>query len=784
MTTYVGQSIKRKEDKRLLMGNGRFVADISMANMAEAAILRSTHAHAEIKRIDTSKAESLAGVYAVLTGKDIKGIIKPFMFFKEFGETPPNAKEINLVTKTASKELLASEKVLYVGHPVAVVVAENRYIAEDALSLIEVDYKPLPAVLDPYQAMEKDSPIIHPTVEDNVHTSFEVKVGDYDQAAAQADHVLKTKIKFPRIHCNPIETRGVLASFDIRSKELLVYTSTQIPFVIKTYLAEFLNLPEDNVRVIAPDVGGGFGPKGGVYPEEILVSYLAIKLQRPVRWIEDRLEHLQATRHSRDQVHEVEVAFNCDGKILGLRDHYILDSGCMNYFNLTCAYNTAAHLRGLYKIPNFEANCKVVLTNKTPNVPYRGAGRPEAVFTMDRVIHMIAEKLNLDPVEVISKNLIQAEEMPYDQGMYYKDGGKIIYDSGNYPEALQKALELIDYEGFRKEQAEARKQGRYFGIGISSYIEGTGTGPFESGLVRLDPTGQVIAIAGCTPHGQSHETTLSQIVADVLGVTPEQVTVKAGDTGLIPYGAGTFASRSAVTAGTAIYEAARRMKEKLLQVAAERLNAAPEELVIDKGEVYVKTNPEKRTTFQELARSRKPIPLYHAGKEVEPDIEGVYYFFPPTVTYSSSFHVATIELDKQTGLFKILRYVVVHDSGKIINPVVVEGQIQGGVAQGIGQAVYEEIVYDERGQLLSGTYMDYLLPTAMEIPDVEMWHQEYLSTRNPLGIKGVGEGGAISPPAALANAVVDALRPLSINVTELPLSPSRIRSLILEAESC
>ncbi|SFE98773.1 xanthine dehydrogenase family protein molybdopterin-binding subunit [Alteribacillus iranensis] len=780
MSNFIGKNVRRKEDHRLLSGNGEFVADIKMADSHEAAFLRSTHAHAKIKKIDTTQAKELEGVAAVLTGNDIKGLIEPFKFFKEFGETPPNAEEINLMTQVASKELLASEKVLYVGHPIAVVVAENRYVAEDALELIEVDYEPLPAVVNPEKAVENDSPLVHENIKNNVHTSFEVVVGDFQKAASEADQVLQTEIKFPRIHCNPLETRGILSNYNRRRDELTVYTSTQIPFVVKNYLVSMLGLIEENVRVIAPDVGGGFGPKGGVYPEEILVSYLSIQLNKPVRWVEDRVEHLQATRHSRDQLHKVEVAFNDNGDILGLKDNYILDSGCMNYFNLTCAYNTAAHMRGLFKIPHYEANARIVLTNKTPNVPYRGAGRPEAVFTMDRVLYLVAEKLGMDMVDVIKKNLIRAEEMPYDQGFYYKDGGKVVYDSGNYPEALEKVLEISEYEKYKKVKEEKKDDTKSIGIGISSYVEGTGTGPFEGAVVKLDGSGKIIASAGASPQGQSHETTLAQIVADQFNVDPTDVLIRVGDTGALPHGAGTFASRSAVNAGSALYEASQIMKEKLLRLAADELSDTIDNVTLKDGEVKSKNG--KSISFRKLAQLAKPIPLFKAKRNVEPDLEGTYYFFPPTVTYSSSFHVAVVEVDKKTGKFDIIDYSIVHDSGKIINPKIVEGQIQGGIAQGIGQSVYEELVYDENGQLISGTYMDYLLPTSMEIPKVRMDHQEYLSTRNPLGIKGVGEGGAISPPAALANAVSDALSPLTINLNQLPISPSNLRSLILKAE--
>ncbi|OMP67269.1 xanthine dehydrogenase family protein molybdopterin-binding subunit [Domibacillus epiphyticus] len=783
MSKYVGQNVKRKEDYRLLTGTGIFVADIRLDNMAEAAILRSTYAHAKIKNIDISKAKEYEGVIDVVIASDLEGKVKPFTEFVEFTLPSNLEQEIKPTIKRNPEPMLAKDKVTFVGQAIAIVVANNRYLAEDAVALIKVEYEPLPVLTDPYEAKKEAAPVIHAELNNNIQSHFEVKVGNIESAFRQADYTIKTQLKTPRVSGNPLETRGVVAEYEERSSQLQVWSSTQVPYMVRSYISKLVNLVEDNIRVVAPDVGGGFGPKCAVYPEEIVIPYLAMKHKRPVKWIEDRLEHMQSTRHSRDQVHDVEVAFKSDGTILALKDHFLLDNGAHNSFALCCAYNSAAHLRGMYKIPNYNIVGEIVLTNKTPNVPYRGAGRPEAVFVMDRLIYMIADKLNVDPIEVSRKNFIQPEEMPYETDLFYRDGTHMVLENGDYPEGLKQALNIVGYEQFRQEQIEERTKGRYIGIGVSSYIEGTGIGPHEGAVVRVDSSGHILAYVGSSPHGQSHETTLSQICADEFGVSPDQVTVKAGDTSLLPYGVGTFASRGAVTAGSAVQVASKRLREKFLAIAGEMLEVAPNDLEMKEGKVYPKALPSKFVTLREIALAAKPGPRSKVPEGMEPGASVTHYFIPPSVTFSSGFHVAIVEVDKQTGFVTILKYVVIHDCGRVLNPMVVDGQIQGGVAQGIGGALYEEIIYDENGQLVTGTYMDYLIPTAMEVPVVEMGHQEFLSPRNPIGVKGVGEGGAICPPASIANAVCDAMKPLNIKINSVPISPNRLRDLIQLAEA-
>lgn len=783
MAQYVGQNVKRKEDHRLLTGNGRFVGDIRLQNMVEAAILRSTYAHAKINSIDVSAAKACKGVIDVVTAADLEGKVKPFTEFVEFTLPPILEEDIKPLIKKNPEPMLAKDKVTFVGQAIAIVVAEDRYAAEDALSLIKVSYEPLPVVTDPYETIKENATIIHEELGNNTQALFHVKIGDMDTLLSKAEHVLKARIKTPRVSGNPLETRGVVAEYEVRNEQLQVWSSTQVPYMVRSYLSKLVGLVENNIRVVAPDVGGGFGPKCAVYPEEIVIPYLAMKYKRPVKWIEDRLEHMQSTRHSRDQVHDVEVAFDNTGTILGIKDHFLLDNGAHNSFALCCAYNSAAHLRGMYKIPNYDLTGQIVLTNKTPNVPYRGAGRPEAVFVMDRIIYMIADRLNLDPVDVSFKNLVLPEDMPYDTQLFYRDGAKMVLENGDYSVSLKKTLDIIGYEEFRKRQKEGRESGKYYGVGISSYIEGTGIGPHEGAVVRVDSTGQILAYVGSSPHGQSHETTLAQICADEFAVSPDQVTVRAGDTSLLPYGVGTFASRGAVTAGSAVHVASKLLKEKFFAIAAIMLEVAVDDLEMYGGKVYPKTMPSNFLTLQEIALAAKPGPRCKVPEGMEPGASATHYFVPPTVTFSSGFHAAVVEVDKETGFVDVQRYIVVHDCGRVLNPMVVDGQIQGGVAQGIGGALYEEIIYDENGQLITGTYMDYLLPTSMEVPVVEMGHQEFLSPRNPMGIKGVGEGGAISPPAAIANAICDALKPLKLEINSLPVSPGKLRRLIEEAEA-
>jgi carbon-monoxide dehydrogenase large subunit len=770
---FVGQRVKRREDRRLITGSGKYVADIKLEGTLDAAFLRSPYAHAHVRSIDTQRAARLPGVVMVVTAVEIAGKIEPFTRFVDQEHTPRELEEaVHPVVNPCPIEVLASDRVRYVGQALAVVVAESRYLAEDALEAIEVMYEPIDVLTAPDAAMRPGAIAIHDHLEGNVQAQYEVNVGDVGSAFSDADRTISLRVRTPRVSANPIETRGVLASYDSGRSALTMWVSTQVPFMVRTRVSEMIHLPEDSIRVIAPEVGGGFGPKVNVYPEEILTPYLAKHLGRPVRWIEDRREHLLGTAHSRDQVHEIEVACTQEGQITAVRDDFLLDCGAYNPFSLTCAYNTGAHLRGPYAIPNYQVRGRCVLTNKMPNVPYRGAGRPEAVFTMDRIIDEVAHELDIDPAEVRFRNLISPEQMPYDQGMLYRDGSRVVNDSGDYPAALRQALEMVHYDEVRARQRKETPENTRIGVGLSSYIEGTGIGPFEGALLRVDESGHVVAQVGSSAHGQSHETTLGQICADAIGVAPDQVTVRTGDTGLLPHGVGTFASRSAVAAGTAVLESAKRVREKILAVASELLEVAPADLLIEDGQVWPQGAPSRAKTFRDIARAAAPGPRSKLSGGI--GLEASYYFVPRSVTFAYGVHAAVVEVDPEVGSIDLLKYVVVHDCGKILNPTVVEGQIHGGVAQGIGCALYEEFVYGEDGQPLTSSFMDYLLPTAAEVPHIDQAHQEFLSDRNPLGVKGVGEGGAISPPAAIANALADAFGSRNPELLTLPLTPGRV----------
>lgn len=774
---FVGRSMKPYQAARFLTGSGVYVSDIRLPNMLHAALFRSIHAHARIRHIDVSNALRLDGVAAVLTGADIKGRISPFP--ESFEIHPiPWLENVKPVLQGPRPTALAQGKVHYVGEPVAIVVAEDRHKAEDAVDEIVVEYEELPVVVDPEESLKPGATLVHEESNDNVVFSFGVSKGNVDQALRDAPHRLRERFRHHRYCAAPLEGRGVVAWVEPKTNILTAWSSTQMPHLVRRQIAAQLDLPEESVRVIAPDIGGGFGPKVFVYPEEVLIPFLALELGRPVKWIEDRREHFVSTAHGRDQLHDVEFAFDEAGRMLALRDRLLLDNGAYNPMGLTDAYNTAAHLQGPYKIPNFSVTGTCVSTNKVPNAPYRGAGRPEAVFVMERCLDRVARQLRLDPAEVRRRNFVQPEEMPYQAGIFYRDGQPVCYDSGDYPETLRQALEAAGYEKLRKQQRDLRQQGRYLGIGIGCYVEGTGVGSFEGAKVRIDASGRLNIATGATGHGQGHETIFAQITADLWGVDPRDVTLVEGDTSSIPFGCGTFGSRSTVNVGTAIYEASARLKEKMLQVAAHLLEARPDDLEISQGKVFVRELPQRALSFGELARAAVPGWASKLPEGLEPGLEATFYYVPPTVTWANAAHIAVIEVDLHTGKIELLDYVVSHDAGKLINPLLVDGQIHGGVAQGIGGALYEEIVYDQDGQLLSGSFMNYLLPGSMEVPKIKTVHIESPSPLNPLGIKGLGEGGAIAPPAAIANALEDALSPFGIGVNEIPLKPDRVLELL------
>jgi carbon-monoxide dehydrogenase large subunit len=791
-TRAIGARIPRNEDPRLLRGLGCFVDDINPAGVLQAACLRSPHAHARLVAIDTSRARELPGVHRVLTAADLGEINQP----------GPLLIPHPLLTHPRTQRPLAIDEVNYVGETVAFVVANDRYIAEDAADLIEVEYAPLPAVTDVEVALSPGAPPVHADVGHNRAAHVPQSVGDLEGAFRRATRVLRERLSIERSCGSPIEGRGVVAEHDRRTGVLRVWTSTQAPLPIKNGLARIFGLPEFQVEVIAPDVGGGFGTKIMLfYPEEILVPFAALRLGRPVKWTEDRREHLIAANQERGQVHHVEVAIDGDGRILALRDRFIHDTGAYTPYGIIVPLITATQLPGPYRLRNYQVEFEVAYTNKVAVSPYRGAGRPHGAFVMERVIGLVARELGLEPAEVRRRNFIQPDEFPWDVGLTFQDGGPTRYDSGDYPAGLEMALARIGAADFRAQQAEARIRGCHLGLGIACYVEGTGIGPYEGAHVRVEPSGQVLVVTGLTTQGQGHYTTFAQIAAETLGCDPRDVTVVTGDTRRFNWGAGTYASRGLVTSGNAIHAAARKVRDKALRIAAELLEVSPHDLEMVGGAARVKGSPSTALTLGALATVANPI-RYAYGKEAseaalrlvkpragavlgdgeEPGLEAFGYYAPPHSTFASGCHAAIVEVDPTTGEVKILRYVVQHDCGTMVNPTVIEGQIHGGVAQGIGGALYERIVYDERGQPLTATYMDFLIPTAMEIPEIEVVHLETPSPLNPLGVKGVGEAGAIPGPALLAEAVEDALRPFGVRIREMPLDPSRIRALIESAK--
>ena len=776
---YFGAAVARREDPRFLRGEGRYVDDIKLPGLLHAAFVRSPHAHARIRAIRADMAAALPGVFRVFAFDDLARFMKPLPLF---GAVPPGlAARVDVRMKQVPQLALCRDVVRYVGEIVAMVVAESRAVAEDGCDLVEVDYEPLPPVVDMLAAGEAGAPVIHAEWGDNVAVYFATGFGDVEAAFREADVRVRERFHIQRYVGMPIETRGVVARWDPRDQSLTTWNATQVVHFVQQGLVSALGLPPHKIRVIAPDVGGGFGTKANGYPEDLLIPAAAMTCRRPVKWTEDRREHMMGAAHARDQVHDIEIAARRDGTLLAVRDRLWVDLGAYHSWGIVLPYNTVAHLLGPHRVPSLAVECRGVVTNKTPNAPYRGAGRPETVFAMDRIMDCLARELRMDPAELRRKNYLTAADMPYELDIPYRDGNRLVYDSGDFRANLEAALAAIDYSARRGEQTALRKAGIYRGIGISGYVEGTAIGPYEGATVRLDASGRAVVATGAASQGQGHETSFAQIAADALGIPLDWVTVVGGDTAAIPFGVGTFASRSAVNAGSSIHGAATKVREKLAAAAAALLEAASADIEIVDGMASVRGAPGSAVPLGRVIQ--QSLPTFARPGAVSPDFEATVYHHQPTVTYTSAVHIALVLVDVGTGAVRLLRYVVAHDCGKLINPMIVEGQIHGGVAQGVGGGLLEEMVYDAQGQLLTGTFMDYLVPTAMELPPIETVHLEFPSPRNPLGIKGVGEGGAISPPAAIANAVEDALQPFGVRVTRAPLGPSAVLGLIEAARA-
>ncbi len=773
MTTRLfGAPIKRNEDPRLLTGQALFVDDVELPGLLHVAFLRSPYGHARIGALDVTAARDLPGVVAVYTAEDLGDYWKP---------GPPLVPEPPIpgtVFRRRTQVPLAKGKVKHAGEPIVMVVAESRYLAEDALTQIAIEYDLLSAVVDIERALDPDAPRVHDDLDSNLAASVHQAKGDYTTAKASADVVIKRRFVYDRGPSAAMENRGVVAQWDGRAGKLTVWDTTQAPVVIRNGLAGMLGLSEHQVRVIAPFIGGGFGPKIMMfYPEEVLVPWVAMRLNRPVKWIEDRAENFYATTQERGQTHESEIAVSRDGKILGVKDSFVVDTGAYNPYGLTIPLNTQCTLLGLYDVPTYETDFQQVFTNKTIVTPYRGAGRQHGIFVMERLLDLAARELGLDRAEIRRRNLLRPDQFPHNHQIMFQDFAPLVYDSGDYGPMLEKTLDLIGYERFLKvEQPQARAEGRALGIGIVTYVEGTGIGPYEGARVQVQPSGKVTVATGIGTQGQGHYTVFAQIVADQIGVGVRDVEVVTGDTDLFYWGAGTFASRGAVVAGNAVNEAAKDVRAKILKLASDQLEAAEEDLELRDGQVFVRGTPARAIRLGELASRANPL-RGAVRPGAQPGLEATNYFGPESGATAAGVHAMIVEVDNETFELKVLRYVTVHDCGKVINPLVLEGQIHGGIAQGIGNAFYEQLIYDENGVLLNGSFMDFLLPTALDVPTIEVHHQETPSPLNPLGIKGAGEAGAIPVGALFAQAIEDALNQPGLEILEIPLSPLRLFEL-------
>ncbi len=761
---YFGRAMKRVEDPRLIKGIATYVDDLKLPGVLYAEFVRSPHANAKINSIKTDAAKKQSGVVGIFTGADVNDKVG----------TIPCASPLP-GGKSPDHTVLAGARAYFVGHPVAVVVAETRAIARDALDLVDVDYEPLTAVIDPEKALEKGSPLTHPELGTNVAFTWSLPGGDVDAAFKEADKVLKLRIVHPRLTPMAIEPRGCIASWNAGESSLTIWTSTQIPHLVRTLLPGLIRIPENKLRVVAPEVGGGFGSKLNLYAEEALISHLAIRLDRPIKWIEGRRENAAATIHGRDQIGDHEIAIQKDGTVLAIRSKTIVDVG--SYWQLltpAIPTLTGIMLCGCYKLKAVRMDVTGVHTNKMSTDAYRGAGRPEAAYVIERVMDFVATELGLDPVQVRLKNMPESTEFPF------KTATGLLYDSGNYQAALEKAQELAEWPELLQERDAARKAGRLFGIGVSTYVEICALGPsktmaaggWEWGCVRIEISGKVTVITGTTPHGQGQETSFAQIAADWLGVPIEDIVVLHGDTATAHFGRDTYGSRATALGGSAIVMSIEKIIEKAKSLAAALLQSTPKEIEFKDGKFFVIGETQNALGWGQIASEAYVAKNLPPG--LEPGLEASSFFEPPNCTFPFGTHIVAVEVDRDTGQVKILKYIAVDDCGKQVNPLLVEGQVQGGIAQSIGAALMEKTVYDENGQLLTGEFMDYAIPRAKDIPDFVLGSTETPSPSNPLGVKGVGEAGTIGATPAIANAVIDALSPFGIRHLDLPFTPERV----------
>jgi len=776
---YVGKRMTRTEDPRLLTGQALYVDDVEIHGMLYAAFLRSDYAHARIKSIDVSAARSRPGVVAVYTAEDLGD-------FWQHGPPlvpAPHAIE-GVIFHSRTQVPLAKGKARYVGEAVAVVYAESHYIAEDALEDIVVDYEPLEVAADLEKALEPDAPLIHEDLDSNLASHLVQDKGDYAAARERADLVIKRRIVIDRGAAGAMENRGVVAHWDEKSQHLTVWDTTQAPIPVRNGLAKILGLSESQVRVIAPFVGGAFGPKIMMFlAEEVLVTWGAIQLNRPVKWIEDRRENFFATTQERGQIHDAEIAVTRDGRILGVSHKFLHDTGAYNPYGLTIPLNTQSHSMSAYDVHNYHSELKVVFTNKMITTPVRGAGRPQGIYLMERLLDIAAKELGIDPIEIRKRNFIPPDAFPYNHQIIDQAFASLIFDSGNYPAVLEKAAAMIGYEQFvKEEQPRLRAEGRHVGIGIVSFIETTGVGPYEGGRVTVEASGKISVATGVGTQGQGHFTSFAQIVADQLGVSPRDVRLVTGDTSEFHWGTGTFASRGSVVAANAIHAAAKSVRAKVLKLASKVLETPEEQLELVDGLVRVADTPQKSIGLGELAVLANPL-RGAVEPGTEPGLESTDYYGPQYGATANGSHAMIMEVDPETMMVDIKRYVAVEDCGTMLNPLIVAGQVHGGVALGIGNSYYEQLIYDDNGQLLNASLADYLIPTASEIPRMEIGHEETKSPLNELGTKGVGEAGTIPVPALFAQAMENALADYGIEITEMPMSPNKLFELLQKSET-
>ncbi len=777
---YIGKRIKRNEDPRLLTGQALFVDDVEIPGMLHAAFVRSDYAHARILSIDTEEALKRPGVMAIYTAEDMG---EDWELGPPLVSPPPTLEDV--IFNSRRQAPLAKGKVHHAGEAVAVVIAESRYIAEDAVEDIWVDYEPLPIVVDIEKGIQPDSPVVHDDMDSNLAAHIHQRKGDYEAAKDEADLVIKKRFVIDRGAAVAMENRGIVAYWEERSQQMTIWDTTQAPIPIRNGTAARLGLAENQVRVIAPFLGGGFGPKMMMfYPEEMLIPWISMQMCRPIKWIEDRRENFYATTQERGQIHDVELVLSKDGKILGLKDDFLHDTGAYDPYGLTIPLNTQSHVMGPYTTENFSSEIKVVFTNLPITTPVRGAGRPQGVFIIERMLDIAAKKLNVDLLEIRKKNFIPPDAFPYDHEIIDQAFAPLVLDSGNYKPVLEKAAELVGYKEFIKnEQPRLRAEGKHIGIGILPFIETTGVGPYEGARVQIEPNGKVNMATGIGTQGQGHFTSFAQIVAEQLGVKVNDVRIVTGDTSEFHWGTGTFASRGAVVAGNAIHAASVGVRNKVLKLASKVLEAPEEELELEDGMVRVADVPRMSISLGELAAMANPL-RGAVEPGTEPGLEATDYFGPQYGATAFGCHAMIIEVDPETMMIEIKRYITVEDCGTVLNPLILEGQIHGGVSMGIGNAYYEKLHWDENGQLLNASLADYLIVTAHEMPrKIEIGHMETKSPFNELGSKGVGEAGAIPVPACFAQALENAFEDVDLEILEMPLSPNRLFELLKQKES-